>query len=83
MDSIPTQYSTIYVVCDTYENYSIKAAGRQLSDSGIRYVLKNVDLKVPYNIYDFLSVGENKENLFYLIKRGTEEEELVNRIVYF
>ena len=46
-------------------------------------MLKNPDQLIPYNIEDFLSVGENKEVLFDLIKRSIEEKPLSNRIVFF
>ena len=66
--SIPSRYETVYVVCDTYLKGSIKSAERQTRGDGNRCILKNPDMKVPYDIDCFLSVGKNKEHLFNLLK---------------
>ena len=52
-----------------YLEGSIKSAEQQTHGDGNRCILKNPDLKVPYDIDYFLSVGQNKEDLFNLIKR--------------
>ena len=67
--SIPSRYDTVYVVCDTYLEGSIKSAERQTRGDGNRCTLKNPDMNVPYDIDCFLFVGQNKEDLFNLIKR--------------
>ena len=43
----------------------------------------NPGMLIPYNIEDFLSVGENKEIIFGLIQRSIEECVPSNRIIYF
>ena len=73
--SIPSTYETLYVMCDKYEDGSIKTAERQsrAEGEGERVLLKSPDMKVPYNINSFLSVGQNKEDLFNLIRRVLAE----------
>ena len=60
---------TIYAVCDTYLEGSINSTERKTRGDGNRYILKSLDMKVPYDIDCFLSVGQNKEDLLNLIKR--------------
>lgn len=81
--SIPSQYTTIYIVADNYNEVSIKGACRQMRGSGTHYVLRTPDMLIPYDIQQFLSFGENKEVLFELIKRTLEENPPENRILYF
>ena len=64
--SIPKNYDTVYIVCDTYKDDSIKSSERLSRGTGERNILKNPDMKVPYNINSFLSVDDNKEDLFRL-----------------
>ena len=40
-------------------------------------------MKIPYNINNYLSVGDNKEELFNLIKQALREEYIENRKIYF
>ena len=40
-------------------------------------------MKVPYDLDNFLSVGENKEELFKLIQRSVEKQSLGNKTVIF
>ena len=58
--SVPLRYDTVYVVCDAYLEGSIKSAERQTRGDGNRCILQNPDMKVPYDIDCFLSVGQNK-----------------------
>ena len=67
--SIPSRYDTVYVVWDTYLEGSIKSAERQRCGDANRCILKNLDMKVPYDIDCFLCIGQNKKDLFNLIKR--------------
>ena len=48
---------------------SITSAERKTRGDGNRCILKNPDMKVPYDFNYFLSVGQNKDDLFNLIKR--------------
>ena len=80
--SIPSTYKTVYVVCDRYLEGSIKSSERVSRGEGDRVVLQNPDMKVPYNINSFLSVGKNKEDLFSLIKKVLIEI-VRNRTIYF
>ena len=51
-------------MADSYSLEGIKSKERILRGVGKRYVLRNIDMKVPYDLDSFLSVGENKEGLF-------------------
>ena len=68
--TVPSQYTTIYIVCDTYKDNSIKGGERQARGSSERYVLTSPDMKVPYDFAGFLRNGENKEMLFKLIRKN-------------
>eukprot|EP00112_Aurelia_sp_Birch-Aquarium-sp1_P008791 Seg1979.1 transcript_id=Seg1979.1/GoldUCD/mRNA.D3Y31 product="hypothetical protein" protein_id=Seg1979.1/GoldUCD/D3Y31 len=85
MASIPKQYQTIYVVCDTYRINSIKGGERQARGVSARYVLNSPDMKVPYDFANFLRNGDNKEMLFNLIQQSIEDdkESLGEKVVYF
>ena len=71
--SVPRQYTTIYIVCDTYSRKSIKGGERQARGESERYVLASPDMTVPYDFDKFLKNGENKESLFNLIEQAIEE----------
>ena len=87
MASIPKQYHTIYVVCDTYRINSIKGGERQARGVSACYVLNGPDIKCllcPYDSANFLRNGDNKEMLFNLIQQSIEDEEtLGEEVVYF
>ena len=67
MSTVPYQYTTIIIVCDTYHDNSIKGAERQTRGISEGYILTSPDMKVPYDFTSFLRNGENKEMLFNLI----------------
>jgi hypothetical protein len=81
--SKPSTCKRFYVMIDSYEDEGIKSGERKMRGTGERYVLNNLDMKIPYDINNFLSVGENKKNLFELIQRGVEEQELGETKVFF
>ena len=85
MATVPSQYTSIFIVCDTYKNNSIKGGERQARGASERYVLASPDMKVPYDFACFLRNGENKEMLFNLIQQSLEEgrKELADKTVYF
>ena len=68
-NSINNQFETVYVVCDTYKEKSIKKAERRLRSSSQQHMLKSPDMKLPADMTSFLKNGSNKENLFNLIKK--------------
>ena len=82
--SVPLTYDTLYVVCDKYEETSIKTGERQSrnKDGGEIVILKSPDMKVPFDIKSFMSVGQNKEDLFNLIKRAIIEIETHLKIFF-
>ena len=82
LGSIPTTYDTIYVMCDQYHEGSIKSAERISRGEGDRIILRNPEMKVPFDISRYLSVGKNKEELFKLIKRVMLDN-TGNRTIYF
>ena len=71
--SKPTHCKKFYVMEDSYSDDGIKTSERRMRGSGVRYVLKNLEMKIPYDINNFLAVGENKKDLFNLIRKGIEE----------
>ena len=73
--SKPSNCKRFYVMVDSYENDGIKAGERKLRGAGVRYMLKNLDMKIPHDINSFLSVGENKIDLFRLIEKGIVEQD--------
>ena len=48
---------------DSYSQDGIKSGERMLRGDGERYVLRHVEMKVPYDIENFLEVGENNDCL--------------------
>ena len=74
MNSIPSNYNKVYILCDTYEDMSIKSFERQMRGAGERCILKNPDMKLPYDINKYLSVGKNKEELFNIIKDAIKSD---------
>ena len=85
MSTVPAQYTSIFIVCDTYQEDSIKGGGRQARGVSKRYILTSPDMKVPYDFTSFLRNGENKEMLFNLIQRAIEEgrSDLLGKTVFF
>ena len=71
------------MVPDSYNDISIKTGCRDSRGSGSHYLLKSPDQLIPYDVIDFLSVGQNKEVLFGLVRRSIEESPPQGRIVYF
>ncbi len=70
---------------DSYEDDGIKTGERKLrgSESGVRYILNNLEMKIPHDVNSFLAMGENKKDLFQLIQRGIEEQPLEDTTVLF
>ena len=71
---VPRQYKDIYVVCDTYEENSIKGGERAARGTSESYILRSRDMKVPHDFAGFLRNGSNKEMLFDLIQQCIEED---------
>jgi hypothetical protein len=85
LKTIPKQYSKIFIVCDTYNEDSIKKGERVARGSSERYLINSPDVKVPYDMSTFLKNGENKESLFNLIERAIDEgkEDSHDKTVFF
>lgn len=85
MATVPSQYTTIFIVCDTYKDNSIKGGERQARGVSERYVLTSPDMKVPHDFTSFLRNGENKEMLINLIQKAIEEgrNDLSSKTIFF
>ena len=85
LSTIPKQYDTIFLVCDSYKTNSIKAVERDSRGSGAKYALNKPDMKLPSDFTTFMKNGENKTRLLQLIEQVIDEDkqQLGNRIVYF
>ena len=67
MNSIPCQFTSIFLVCDTYCVKNIKAGYQVSRGQGKRYILRSPDMKIPSDFDDFLRNGDNKRILLDLI----------------
>ena len=85
MATVPSQYTNIFIVCDSYQDNSIKGGERQARGESQRYILTSPDMKVPHDFSSFLRNGENKEMLFNLIQKAIEEGRnyLMGKTVFF
>ena len=81
---IPSQYSHIYIACDSYKDQSIKNVERVLRGHEDKFVIRTKDIRIPANLKRFLSNGENKERLFELMEKVWLEgsNELSGRSLY-
>ncbi len=80
MATVPSQYTTISIVCYTYKDKSIKGGECQARGSSEWYDLTSPDMKAPYDYAGFL----RNEMLFNLIQKAIEEMSgvlLKNRIL--
>ena len=71
--SIPNQFSSIYFICDTCQQKSVKNAERLLRGSSLRYILKSPDKKLLADRQSFLKNSVNKEILFNLVEVALKE----------
>jgi len=83
--SVPKQFDTVFIVCDTYLSNSIKGGERRLRGEGKKYVLKSTSMRLPSDMPNFLRNGQNKEMLFNLLEVAIIEEKqnLHQAVVYF
>ena len=79
------KYTSIFIVCDTYRDNSIKAGERQARGVSERYAITSPNMKVPHDFTGFLRNRENKEMLFNIIQRAVEEgrKDLLRKTVFF
>ena len=59
---------TVYFVCDTYFEKSIKAAERKNRGSSDRLVVRSSKMRIPSHFQKFLNNNNNKERLFEIIE---------------
>ena len=85
MKSTPRQFTSIFLVCDTYCVKSIKAGELVSRDQGKRYTLRSPDMKILSRFDDFLRNGDNKHTLLDLIEQSLVEgrEKLGPRKIFF
>ena len=84
LGQIPSQYSHIYIACDSYKDQSIKNAERVLRGDEDKFVTRTPDVRIPANFKRFLSNGKNKERMFELMEKVWLERsnELSGRSIY-
>eukprot|EP00794_Sanderia_malayensis_P020967 gene20967-biopygen15473 len=82
---VPSRYTHVYIVCDTYKDASIKGHEREARGVSERYVITSPNMKVPYDFSSFLRNGDNKAMLFDLIQRAIEEgkSDLQGKTIFF
>ena len=85
LQMIPPQYTKVFLVCDTYQQNSIKAGEREARGASNRYFLASQDMKMPYDFAVFLRNGSNKEMLFNLIQQAIVDgkSSLQGRTIFF
>ncbi len=84
MGQIPSQYSDIYIACDSYKDQSIKNAERVLRCHEGGIVIRTPDIRIPANCKRFLSNDEYKERMVELMEKVWLESssELSERSLY-
>ena len=85
LQMVPPQYTKVFLVCDTYQQNSIKAGEREARGASNRYFLASPDMKMPYDFAAFLRNGSNKEMLFNLIQQAIVDgkSSLQGRTIFF
>ena len=63
MPSLPKQFDTVFLVCDTCLSNSIESGERRLRGEGKKYVLKSTSMLLPSDMPNFLRNDQNKEIL--------------------
>ena len=74
MPSVPKQFDTVFIVCNTYLSNSIKSGKRRICGEGKGYVLKSTSMLLSSDMPNFLRNGQNKEILFHLLEDAIIEE---------
>ena len=72
--SVPKQFGTAFIVCNTFLCNSIKGGEKRLRGEGKRYVLKSTSMRLPTDMPNFFRNGQNKEMLFNLLEDAIIEE---------
>ena len=85
LKSIPQQYSTTFFACDSYKDNSMKNAEKIGWGSGLKYLLKSLDMIMPSQFSIFMKNGENKTTLLNLIEQVyvKDNTKLQDRVIYF
>ncbi len=84
MGQNPSQYSDIYLTCDSYKDQSIKNAEKVLRGNEDKFVIRKPDIRIPNNFKRFSSNDENKGRMFELMEKVWLESssELSGRSLY-
>ncbi len=69
MGQNPSQYSNIYMACDSYKDQPIKIAERVLRCHEDEIVIRTPDIRIPANCKRFLSNDKNKERMVELMEK--------------
>ena len=85
LQMVPPQYTSVLLVCDTYQQNSIKAGEREARGASNRCFLASPDMKMPYDFAAFLRNGSYKEMLFNLIQQAIVDgkSSLQGRTIFF
>lgn len=85
MNSFPEQFDKILIICDTYLEFSIKNKEIMLKGQCKKYVLVSSDMKIPHNMFKFLSFGAKKKRSLERILQNitNKKEKLGSCVTYF
>lgn len=85
MNSFPEQFDKIFIICNTYLEFSIKNKEIMLKGQCKKYVLVSSDMKIPHNMFKFLSFGAKKKRSLERILQSitNEKEKLGSCVTYF
>ena len=85
MNEISTDFSTIYVACDTYTEKTIKGNERKSKGTSQKLVIRSPTVQIPSDFQSFLNNGDNKERLFEIMEEVWSAciHLLGHRVVFF
>ena len=65
---LPLEYNHIDIVCDTYQECSLKPAKRNKHGCSSKMIIRSYKSKIPRDFKGFLKNGENKTRLTELVR---------------
>ena len=65
---LPLGYNRINIVCDTYQEHSLKSAERNKHGCSSKTIIRSYKSKIPQDFKGFLKSGENKTRLTELVR---------------
>ena len=76
INTIPSGYSRVDLVADTYQTNSIKSQERLHRGESSKVIIQSVKPRVPRNFSVYMKNGENKERLLEIILQVISENRL-------